>query len=155
MAEEGDAAPPDVGAPEGEAPEGEAPLEGTAVEESPDEKAEEEVEPEEEAKELTAAEAQAAYVAGLKMSTLSRWGLKKGRQKMPVDSTARVDVDRTALNAILDISSRIQSIQKKSRLSMSTLALGQETYKDKQVIIHKTILCILFLSDYVLNFYNV
>lgn len=45
----------------------------------------------------------------------------------------RVDVDRTALEAILDVSSRIQDIQKKSKISMSTLALAHESYKDKQV----------------------
>lgn len=45
----------------------------------------------------------------------------------------RVEVDRTALEAILDVSSRLKDIQKKSRLSMSTLALAHESYKDKQV----------------------
>ncbi|XP_060805314.1 dynein axonemal heavy chain 8 [Amyelois transitella] len=43
-----------------------------------------------------------------------------------------VEVDRTALEAILDAGARLKDIQKKSRVSMSTLALGQESYKDKQ-----------------------
>lgn len=46
----------------------------------------------------------------------------------------RVEVDRTALEAILDVSQRLQDIQKKSKVSMSTLALAHESYKDKQVI---------------------
>lgn len=45
-----------------------------------------------------------------------------------------LDIDRTALEAILDVSSRIQDIQKKSKVSMSTLAFAQESYKDKQVL---------------------
>lgn len=48
-------------------------------------------------------------------------------------SQDRVDVDRTALEAILDVGSRLQDIQKKSKVSMSTLALAHESYKDKQV----------------------
>lgn len=51
----------------------------------------------------------------------------------PGSSAEIIDVDRTALEAILDVSSRIQDIQKKSRVSMSTLALAHESYKDKQV----------------------
>ncbi|XP_052742928.1 dynein axonemal heavy chain 8 [Bicyclus anynana] len=47
-------------------------------------------------------------------------------------STQIIDIDRTALEAILDVSSRIQEIQKKSKVSMSTLALAHESYKDKQ-----------------------
>ncbi|KAL0851104.1 hypothetical protein ABMA28_006975, partial [Loxostege sticticalis] len=47
-------------------------------------------------------------------------------------SQDRVDVDRTALEAILDVGSRLQDIQKKSKVSMSTLALAHESYKDKQ-----------------------
>ncbi|CAG9137209.1 unnamed protein product [Plutella xylostella] len=39
-------------------------------------------------------------------------------------------VDKTALEAILDISTRIQGMQRKSR--SSTLALGSESYKEKQ-----------------------
>ncbi|KAJ0182474.1 hypothetical protein K1T71_001843 [Dendrolimus kikuchii] len=58
-----------------------------------------------------------------KMSTYSRASLA-GQE--------RVEVDRTALEAILDVSSRIQDIQKKSKISMSTLALAHESYKDKQ-----------------------
>ncbi|CAH2050501.1 unnamed protein product, partial [Iphiclides podalirius] len=45
----------------------------------------------------------------------------------------QVIVDRTALEAILDVNSRLRDIQKKSRVSMSTLALAHESYKDKQV----------------------
>lgn len=48
-------------------------------------------------------------------------------------SQVRVDVDRTALEAILDVSSRLQDIQKKSKVSMSTLAFAHDSYKDKQV----------------------
>nr|XP_037867096.1 dynein heavy chain 8, axonemal isoform X3 [Bombyx mori] len=48
------------------------------------------------------------------------------------DDEERVDVDRTALEAILDVGARLQDIQKKSRVSMSTLALAHESYKDKQ-----------------------
>lgn len=44
-----------------------------------------------------------------------------------------LDVDRTALEAILDVSARLKDIQKKSKISMSTLALAHESYKDKQV----------------------
>lgn len=61
---------------------------------------------------------------------------KRKKSKSPRRSTMnqeKVDVDRTALEAILDISSRIQGIQKKSKVSMSTLALAHESYKDKQV----------------------
>ncbi|RVE46462.1 hypothetical protein evm_008872 [Chilo suppressalis] len=43
-----------------------------------------------------------------------------------------VVVDRTALEAILDLGSRLQDIQKKSKISMSTLALAQDSYKQKQ-----------------------
>lgn len=49
-------------------------------------------------------------------------------------SSAHVlDIDRTALEAILDVSSRLKDIQKKSKVSMSTLNLAHESYKDKQV----------------------
>ncbi|CAB3256562.1 unnamed protein product [Arctia plantaginis] len=72
------------------------------------------------------------YTITQKLSEVSKRGAKKGRQKVPVGADERVEVDRTALNAILDVSSRIQDIQKKSRLSMSTLALAHESYKDKQ-----------------------
>ncbi|CAH0727356.1 unnamed protein product, partial [Brenthis ino] len=50
----------------------------------------------------------------------------------PGVSTQIVDIDRTALEAILDVSSRLKDIQKKSRVSMSTLGLAHESYKDKQ-----------------------
>ncbi|XP_047526251.1 dynein axonemal heavy chain 8 [Pieris napi] len=43
-----------------------------------------------------------------------------------------LDVDRTALEAILDVSARLKDIQKKSKISMSTLNLAHESYKDKQ-----------------------
>ncbi|XP_041975311.1 dynein axonemal heavy chain 8 [Aricia agestis] len=49
-------------------------------------------------------------------------------------STSEIDIlniDRTALEAILDVSYRLQDFQKKKH-SMSTIALGQESYKDKQ-----------------------
>lgn len=45
----------------------------------------------------------------------------------------RVVIDKTTLEAILDVSSRLKDLQKKSRLSMSMLALAHESYKDKQV----------------------
>lgn len=44
-----------------------------------------------------------------------------------------LDVDRSALEAILDVSCRLQGIQRRSRVSMSTLSQTHETYKDKQV----------------------
>lgn len=47
-----------------------------------------------------------------------------------------VYVDKTALNAILDVSARLKDMQKgKNKYSMSTLALGHESYKDKQASI--------------------
>lgn len=49
------------------------------------------------------------------------------------DDGERVEVDRTALEAILDVGARLKDIQKKSKVSMSTLALAHESYKDKQV----------------------
>lgn len=42
-----------------------------------------------------------------------------------------VEVDRTNLEAILDVANRLKT--RKSRKSMSTLALASESYKDKQV----------------------
>lgn len=42
-----------------------------------------------------------------------------------------VEIDRTNLEAILDVANRLKT--KRSRKSMSTLALASETYKDKQV----------------------
>lgn len=42
-----------------------------------------------------------------------------------------VEVDRTNLEAILDVAHRLKT--KKSKKSTSTLALATETYKDKQV----------------------
>lgn len=44
-----------------------------------------------------------------------------------------LDIDRTALEAILDVSARLKDIQQKSKISMSTLGLAHESYKDKQV----------------------
>lgn len=60
---------------------------------------------------------------------------EKGQGQMETNAMdeEQVIVDRTALEAILDVSSRLKDIQKKSRVSMSTLALAHETYKDKQV----------------------
>ncbi|KAL4712627.1 hypothetical protein ACJJTC_007924 [Scirpophaga incertulas] len=48
------------------------------------------------------------------------------------DNENQVDVDRTALEAILEVGSHLQDIQKRSKVSMSTLALAHESYKDKQ-----------------------
>lgn len=62
-----------------------------------------------------------------------RQSMSKRRQSAGPSSDERVEVDRTALEAILDVSQRLQDIQKKSRVSMSTLALAHESYKDKQV----------------------
>lgn len=42
-----------------------------------------------------------------------------------------VDVDRTNLEAILDVANRLKT--RRSKKSMSILALASETYKDKQV----------------------
>ncbi|XP_034837309.1 dynein axonemal heavy chain 8 [Maniola hyperantus] len=50
----------------------------------------------------------------------------------PGTSSEMIEIDRTALEAILDVRSRIQDIQRKSRVSMSTLNLAHESYKDKQ-----------------------
>ena len=44
-----------------------------------------------------------------------------------------LDVDRSALEAILDVSFRLDDIQKRSRVSMCTLTQAHESYKDKQV----------------------
>lgn len=44
-----------------------------------------------------------------------------------------LDLDRTALGAILDVSCRLKDFQSRSRTSMSTLAQAHESYKDKQV----------------------
>lgn len=68
----------------------------------------------------------------VKIRRLSRRSLIPRTSSIP-DPLERVVVDRTALEGILDVSSRIQNIQKKSRVSMSTLALGHESYKDKKV----------------------
>ncbi|KPJ08753.1 Dynein heavy chain 8, axonemal [Papilio machaon] len=70
----------------------------------------------------------------VKIDELSK---KYSRERRPTveaedSDEERVVVDRTALEAILDVSSRLKDIQKKSRVSMSTLALGHESYKDKQ-----------------------
>ncbi|KAJ8735702.1 hypothetical protein PYW07_007322 [Mythimna separata] len=43
-----------------------------------------------------------------------------------------IELDKTTLEAILDVSSRLADIQMRSRLSMSALTQGHETYKDKQ-----------------------
>lgn len=43
------------------------------------------------------------------------------------------EIDKTALEAILDISSRLAGIQMRSRMSLSAMGQGPETYKDKQV----------------------
>lgn len=47
------------------------------------------------------------------------------------ENQERVDIDRTTLDAILEASSKIQDIQKRS--TISTLGLAHESYKDKQV----------------------
>lgn len=121
MAEGEENVPPDVAAPEGGEAAGEAGEGGEGKAEG--EQAEEEQEK----------EAEVVKPITKMISAVSKWGMKKGRVKAEVGSDERVDVDRTALNAILDVSSRLKDIQKKSRVSMSTLALGHESYKDKQV----------------------
>lgn len=64
-------------------------------------------------------------------------GRASRKQSMYPDAQASsanvLEIDRTALEAILDVSSRLKDIQKKSKLSMSTLNLAHESYKDKQV----------------------
>uniref|UniRef100_A0A2A4JTK3 Uncharacterized protein n=1 Tax=Heliothis virescens TaxID=7102 RepID=A0A2A4JTK3_HELVI len=45
----------------------------------------------------------------------------------------RVEVDRGALEDILDIGHRLRDSHKKSKVSMSLLTLVHESYKDKQV----------------------
>lgn len=71
----------------------------------------------------------------VKIDELSKKYSRERRPTLEADDSdeERVVVDRTALEAILDVSSRLKDIQKKSRVSMSTLALGHESYKDKQV----------------------
>lgn len=69
----------------------------------------------------------------LDMAEIRKVSTKQMGRRPTHTSEDRVIIDRTALEAILDVSSRIQTIQKKSKVSMSTLALGHETYKDKQV----------------------
>ncbi|XP_047042441.1 dynein axonemal heavy chain 8-like [Helicoverpa zea] len=53
-------------------------------------------------------------------------------QSIPSDQEERVEVDRAALEAILDVGHRLRGSRKKSRVSMSLLALVHESYKDKQ-----------------------
>ncbi|KAJ8736205.1 hypothetical protein PYW08_006861 [Mythimna loreyi] len=43
-----------------------------------------------------------------------------------------IELDKTALEAILDVSSRLADIQMRSRMSLSALAQGCESYKEKQ-----------------------
>ncbi|PZC76387.1 hypothetical protein B5X24_HaOG204754 [Helicoverpa armigera] len=50
-------------------------------------------------------------------------------RKMSLTDGERVEVDKTALEAILGVSSSIAGIQRRSRLSMSTL-VAHESYKD-------------------------
>lgn len=45
----------------------------------------------------------------------------------------RIEVDRTALEAIINVGSRLNNIQQRSRASLSMMALVHESYKDKQV----------------------
>lgn len=73
-----------------------------------------------------------ADVMGEPSRTISQT-ISRTTSRKTMETTERVDVDRTTLDAILDVSSRIQDIQKRSRMSMSTLGLAQESYKDKQV----------------------
>ncbi|KPI94920.1 Dynein heavy chain 8, axonemal [Papilio xuthus] len=70
----------------------------------------------------------------VKIDELSKKYSRERRPTLEAEDSdeERVVVDRTALEAILDVSSRLKDIQKKSRVSMSTLALGHESYKDKQ-----------------------
>lgn len=72
--------------------------------------------------------------AAAKIEDITRRVSKHQSVLYPTPSDADViDIDRTALEAILDVSSRLQDIQKRSKVSMSTLAFAQESYKDKQV----------------------
>lgn len=106
MAEEGGEAPPEAPPP--------APGEGEAAE--------------------GGGEGDDAGKSNVRLDATSRMSRKQSMYRSYAAlSTDRVDVDRTALEAILDVSSRIQSIQKKSKVSMSTLALHHDSYKDKQV----------------------
>ncbi|KAH9641786.1 hypothetical protein HF086_003912 [Spodoptera exigua] len=119
--------------PEGEpAPDATPQEEGSAVPEEGPQPGRKEVaieEPEryaDEEDDLTITERKIAEVArtlSQKMSSI---------RKMSFTDGERVEVDKTALEAILDVSSRIAGIQRRSRLSMSTLALSHESYKDKQ-----------------------
>lgn len=107
----------------GENPAGDPPEPGENTAEAPQEEGEQ-------------ANAGAVEETAVKIDEVAR---KMSRKKSVVPSTSAlgvqsiIDIDRTALEAILDVSSRLQDIQKKSKISMSTLALGHESYKDKQV----------------------
>ncbi|CAH1639832.1 unnamed protein product [Spodoptera littoralis] len=45
-----------------------------------------------------------------------------------------VQVDRTALESILNVSSRLQSLVQRNKKSMSLINFGHQSYKDKQAI---------------------
>ncbi|GBP33368.1 Dynein heavy chain 5, axonemal [Eumeta japonica] len=59
---------------------------------------------------------------------------RRAKPRLPTvyDDSERIEIDRAALEAILDISSRLQDIQEKSKKSLSTVVLVHDTYKDKQ-----------------------
>ncbi|CAK1540075.1 unnamed protein product [Leptosia nina] len=102
--------------------------------------------PPETAPEAANAEAGAADTAGggddkdedvektaVKIEEIARRASRKQSVYQPTGSAEEIlDIDRTALEAILDVSARLKDIQKKSKISMSTLALAHESYKDKQ-----------------------
>ncbi|KAJ2947929.1 hypothetical protein O0L34_g9722 [Tuta absoluta] len=65
-------------------------------------------------------------------SDASRKSKRSNRPPIDYGNPDRVEVDRTALEAILDVGRRLQNVQRKSKTSQGTLVLGHDSYKDKQ-----------------------
>ncbi|XP_050681188.1 dynein axonemal heavy chain 8 isoform X2 [Leptidea sinapis] len=76
--------------------------------------------------------ANVAHAAGKIDEISKRMSRKESAYHPTIDDEDVLNIDRTALEAILDVSSRITDIQKKSKISMSTLVLAHDTYKEKQ-----------------------
>lgn len=54
-------------------------------------------------------------------------------RRIPYSDGEPFQVDRSGLEAILNVSSRLSDIQMRSKMTMSALSQGNKTYKDKQV----------------------
>lgn len=80
--------------------------------------------PAEPAEHLEQAEEPSSHQALKTISSIRRMSLSDGEP---------FEIDKAALEGILDVSSRLTDIQMRSRVSMSALTQGHETYKDKQV----------------------